>query len=375
MKKHHPVYALILAACPPLFASSLPLFQENLVSDLSNEGALTVDPALTNPWGMSFGATSPFWVSNQASNSSTLYTGGGSKIGAIDVTVPGGPTGQVFNSAGTGNFLVNGSPAAFIFDTLSGNIDAWNFGLGPMGTAKTLVSTAGAVYTGLAMGSNGTANYLYAANFTKGGGINVFDSTFTQVNATTFAGKFVDPNLPGGYAPFNIQLVGDSLYVEYAQVGANGMANRGVGLGFVDKFDTSGNLIGRLVSNGPLNAPWGVTIAPAGFGQFGGDLLVGNFGNGEINAFTVGGTFVGTLTDANGKPFVNANLWALEFRPNGGGGSNPDALYFDAGINHQMDGLFGEIAPAPEPSVYGMAGLGLVLLGGLVRIGRRSPRK
>jgi uncharacterized protein (TIGR03118 family) len=374
MKKYSPAVCTLtlLAAAQFSFASSFT--QTNLVSDLSTEGAVTVDPSLKNPWGMSFSSTSPFWISNEVGNTSTLYSGAGVQTATVKVSVPGGPTGQVNNSAGAGNFVVNGSASSFIFDTLSGTIAAWNGSLGAMGTAATLVSTPGAVYTGLALGNNGSANYLYAANFAAGGGINVFNNAFTSVSATTFAGKFIDPNLPAGYAPFNIQLIGNSLYVEYAEVSATpGGAARGAGLGYVDVFDLDGNLVQRLVGSGSLNAPWGVTLAPAGFGQFGGDLLVGNFGDGTINAFDPStGSFLGTLDDANGNPIVNSNLWAIDFRPDGGDNSNPDALYFDAGINRQADGLFGEITPTPEPSVYGTAGLGLGLLCGFMVRGRRK---
>jgi uncharacterized protein (TIGR03118 family) len=371
MEKNRVALALALAMGPSsLFATSY--VQTNLVSDLSTVGAVTVDSNSKNPWGMSFGPTTPFWISNQGSNNATLYNGAGVQVPTIKVPIPGGPTGQVFNSAPAGSFPVSttGGSAAFIFDTLSGTIAAWNGSLGLMGTANTVVTTTGAVYTGLALGNVGSSNYLYAANFTNGGGINVFNSSFSQVNSSTFAGKFVNPN-PSGYAPFNVQLVGNNLYVEYAQVGSNGMANRGAGLGFVDVYDTSGNLL-QQISGAQLNAPWGVTMAPGNFGQFSNDLLVGNFGNGEINAFDSLGNFVGTLDGANGNPIVNSNLWALDFRTNGGDNSVPNGLYFDAGINGQNDGLFGVITPAPEPGVYGSAALGLVLIGGLVLRGRRK---
>ncbi len=362
---------LFAAQVPFASGNSLPYQQTNLVSNLSSVGALTVDPNLTNPWGMSFSGGSPFWISNAGSNTSTLYSGAGVKNSAVTVTVAGNPTGQVFNSAGAGNFVVNGSASAFIFDTISGKIAAWNGSLGLMGTASVVASTGGAVYTGLALGNNGTGNFLYAANFTNGGGINVFNSSFTQVNSTTFAGKFVDPSLPAGYAPFNIQLVGNNLYVEYAEVGATpGNATRGAGLGFVGIYDQSGNFI-KQISGTQLNAPWGVTMAPAGFGQFGNDLLVGNFGNGEINAFDSMGNYVGTLDGSNGSPIVNSDLWALDFRPNGGASSNPDALYFTAGIDKQQDGLFGELTPTPEPLGYGLAGIGLIALASLRSVRRK----
>jgi uncharacterized protein (TIGR03118 family) len=345
-----------------LFASTVGFAQINLVSDVPGLAAVT-DHNLRNPWGLSFSATSPFWASNQASNTASVYTGAGVPQ-AILVTVPGGPTGQVQNSAGTGNFNVNGTAASFIFDGLNGTITAWNASLGTTGTAATMVTTPGAVYTGLAIGSNANGNVLYAANFTAGGGINVFNSSF---GAITTPGAFVDPNLPAGFAPYNIQLLNGNLYVEYAQVGGGvGNASRGAGLGFVDVFDVNGNLLQRLVSGSVLNAPWGVVFAPAGFGSFGGDLLVGNFGDGTINAFNpTTGAYIGTLDDQNGNPIVNQDLWALEFRTNGGSGSNPNALYFDAGINREVDGLFGELVPTPEPSTWALGAIGLIALAGL----------
>ncbi|MBV8895442.1 MAG: TIGR03118 family protein [Acidobacteriaceae bacterium] len=369
-------FTLLMLPCSYVFAASTAYLQTNLVSDLSTEGAVTVDTHTKNPWGMSFSTGSPFWISNQGTNSTTLYTGTGAPVSAIDVTIPGGPTGQVFNSAGGNNFPVapGGTGSAFIFDTLSGTINAWNGSLGLMGTAATVKTTAGASYTGLAITPGGSSSpTLYAANFTNGGGINVFDSNFNQLNGTTFAGKFADPSVPAGYAPFNIQLVGNSLYVEYAQVGPTGRANRGAGLGFVDQYDLSGNLLQHF-SGSEFNAPWGVALAPGNFGQFSNDLLVGNFGNGEINALDASGNFLGTLTDGNGNPIVNENLWALDFRTNGGSSSVPNGLYFDAGINGENDGLFGYLAPAPEPSVYGLATLGLTLVGGFAVARKRQVR-
>ena len=374
MRKRHVRIALtLLLALQPFSLFADTFTQTNLVSDLSTVGAVTVDSNLTNPWGISFSATSPFWISNQRSDTATLYNGVGAKT-ALTVTVPpSSPTGQVFNAAGAGNFVVNGTASSFIFDTLAGSIDGWNNVPTGNTVAADVVTTPGAVYTGLAMGNNGTANYLYASNFTTGGGINVFDSNFTQVNSTTFAGKFVDSNLPAGYAPFNIQLIGGSLYVEYAQVGSTpGNAARGAGLGIVDVYDLNGNLSDRLITGGQLNAPWGVVIAPAGFGQFSGDLLVGNFGNGTINAFDPSsGAFLGTIDGTSGSALVNNNLWALETRPNGGASSNPNAVYFSAGINGQVDGLFGEITVTPEPATYGSVALGLAMLYGLVVFKRR----
>ena len=380
---------LLLGAAPSLFATSYQTV--GLVASDATVAAqygvtLPPDPSLINPWGMSFSATSPFWVSNQGMKNSTLYSGAGVKNTMLTVAIPPtatgpqGPTGQVFNSAGTGNFVVSGTAAAFIFDTLAGTIDAWQGGLGM--TAAQVAATSGAVYTGLTLASVGTTNYLYAANFTNGGGIRVFDNTFTDVTASTFAGKFVDSNAPAGYAPYNVQVITNNntslLYVEYAQVGTGG-AVRAPGLGFVDVFDTSGNLQKTLIgTGGTLNAPWGVALAPSDFGDFSNDLLVGNFGDGLIHAYDPNsGALKGTLANG-GIDIVIPGLWGLDFRTNGGSNSVPNGLYFTAGINgptNQSAGLFGYVAPVPEPSAYGLAGLGIAgLLGFALSRGKVRAR-
>lgn len=343
---------LLLVASGSLFADSFS--QTNLVSDLSTENASFIDPNLKDPWGMSFSATSPIWVSDRATGVSTLYAGTGTPASLVVTVPPGtattGPTGQVF-AGPTTSFVLNGNPASFIFDTLGGTVDAWNGG----STATIVATTVGARYEGLALANN----MLYAANFVAGGGINVFNSSYAPV---TLSGSFTDPNLPAGYAPFNIQNVNGKLYVEYAKLAAGIPVPLPGGGGYVDAFDTNGNLLQRLVSNGPLDAPWGITMAPAGFGSFGGDLLIGNFGNGEINAFNpINGNSLGTLTDASGNPIVNSGLWAIAF---GNNSANPNALYFTAGINSGNDGLFGDIQAVPEPAAFGLAVLGILgLLG------------
>ncbi len=341
------VFVMLASALAPGLLLADAYTQINLVSDVPFL-ANTTDPDLKNPWGVAFSATSPFWISNQATGTATLYNGAGAKA-PLTVTIPagatppGGPTGQVFNG-GSGLVLGDGSSAKFIFDTLNGTIDGWNSGLGA--TAAQEVSTPGAVYTGLAIASVSSSTYVYAADST--GQIRVFDSSWNNVSGTTFAGKFVDPNLPAGFVPFNIQLIGSDLYVTFASLTSTGAANPG---GFVDAFDTSGNFIERVATGGALYAPWGVTLAPGGFGAFSNDLLIGNFGNGEILAFNpTTDAYLGTLDGVNGLPLVNGALWALETRT-GGSDVNPDALYFTAGINNEKDGLFGEIVVAtPEPA-------------------------
>lgn len=319
--------------------------QTNLVSDIPGN-ALTTDPNLKNPWGIAFSATSPFWVSDQATGKSTLYTGTGSIVPLV-VTIPAppgpppdGPTGVVFNST-TSGFQLPGPnsttvKSTFIFDTLEGTIEGWNPGsTGGSASAVVMATTPGAVYTGLAL----AAPYLYAANYGSPGRIEVFDEGFNDVTNTTFAGKFVDPNPIPGFSPFNIQVILGTLYVTYAQLTPQGTPLPG---GFVDQYDLSGDFIRRFTTMGPLNAPWGLALAPSTFGTFGGALLVGNFGDGTINAFNLGGTPLGTLTNLQGNPIVNPFLWAIAFG-NGSEGSSPNTLYFTAGINNQMDGLFGSI--------------------------------
>jgi len=355
--------SLLLAAATPLFADSYS--QVNLVSDIAGAAAHT-DPNLIDPWGLAFSSTSPFWVSNRGSGTTTLYSATGSSPRGAIVVPPGtpatGPTGQVFAGPST-SFQVNGASASFIFDTLGGTIDAWNGASGS--TASIVATTANARYEGLALANN----TLYAANFVSGGGINVFTSSYTP---TTLAGSFTDPNLPAGYAPFNIQQINGQLYIEYAKLNSNSaipVPSAGNG-GYVDVFTASGVFVQRLISNGPLDAPWGIALAPSNFSTFSNDLLVGNFGNGEINAFNpTTGAFVGTLT-ADGTTFSEPGLWALDF---GNSSANPAALYFTAGINRGTDGLFGEIEAVPEPSTTALTLLGcLTGLGCAVR--RRLAR-
>jgi uncharacterized protein (TIGR03118 family) len=337
--------ALALCFAPGMALAGPVFIQTNLVSNVPGEAALT-DPNLVNPWGVSFTPTSPFWVSDEAGNVATLYASNGT-INSRVVSVPGGPTGQVFNSAGTGNFLDGGTAASFIFATLGGSIYAWNAGNAT--TAQLEASTVGASFTGLALDNNGSGNFLYAANDTAStGGIVVFNSSFTQVVPS---GNFIDPSLPTSYEPFNIQAIGGLLYVEYT----NTADARALGSGAVSVFDANGNFVQELIGpGGQLDDPWGVVMAPSIFGAYSGDLLVGNFGNGEINAFNpTTGAYLGTLDGPGGTPLVNQDLWALAVSP-----TAPNAVYFTAGINGQTDGLFGDIVVSPEPGSVALVGLG-----------------
>jgi uncharacterized protein (TIGR03118 family) len=344
--------------------------QTNLVSDIPGL-AKTTDPDLVNPWGVSFGPTSPFWVSDNRTGVATLYNGAGDKIPLVvsvpppnGGTPPSAPTGQVFNPS-----AANFGGSHFIFATEDGTISAWT-----SGTSAVLMvdnSFSGAVYKGLAIGNTSEGSRLFATDF-HNGTINVFGTNFAPVSPS---GSFTDPNLPAGYAPFNIQNIGGKLYVTYAvQDAAKHDDVSGAGNGIVDVFDLEGNLIQRLISNGSLNSPWGMAIAPAGFGSFGNDLLVGNFGDGTINVFDpITGTFIMQLDGANGLPIVNLGLWDLTFGNGGNGGSTSD-LYFTAGIpgdGHVEDhGLFGSLAPTPtpEPTTLTLIGSGLF---GLIAYRRR----
>jgi uncharacterized protein (TIGR03118 family) len=311
--------------------------KRNLVSDLDGVARIT-DANLVNPWGLAFGPATPAWVADNGTDVSTLYSGGVRK--SIPVTLPlvvgipgGAPTGIVFN--GTGGFKLNGAPARFIFDSEAGTITAWNSGT----AAATVATTPGAIYKGLAIASKGGATMLYAANF-HAGTIDVFNDSFAPV---TVPGGFVDPNLPAGFAPFNVQEIAGRLVVAYAQQDADAEDEvAGPGLGYVDVFNANGHLLRRLISQGQLNAPWGLAIAPKHFGPFSGDLLVGNFGDGAINAYDPRtGGFRGTLRNKDGNPIKVNGLWALRFG-NGVIGT-PQALLFTAGIGDEAHGLFGEI--------------------------------
>ena len=360
--------AVLLAALSAALASSAAganrYTQHNLVSDIPGAADQT-DPNLVNPWGISMSSTSPFWISNNHSGVAAVYNGQGQPIPAaspivVRIPVPSGdtqpaaPTGQVFND--TTGFNVSGQPAMFIFATEDGTISGWS---SAADRANSIVlvdnSTLGAVYKGLAVASTNNGPMLYAANF-QAGTVDVYDANLTPVVST---GAFSDSNLPSGFAPFNIQRIGRKLYVTYAkQNEAKHDDIAGPGNGFINVFDFNGSLLGRLVSNGALNSPWGLTIAPGNFGDFSNALLVGNFGDGTINAFDpCSGEFLGNLQDNNGVALAIPGLWALNFG-NGRGAGDANTLYFTAGIpgsgNLEDHGLFGSIqvadaAPAAQP--------------------------
>jgi uncharacterized protein (TIGR03118 family) len=300
------------------------------------------DPDLVNGWGISHSPTSPWWVSDEGTDKSTLYNGNtGAKLGLV-VTVAGGPTGQVFN--GSSHFKVDAGtgPLAslFIFATETGKIYGWN-GVGT--AAIEAVATPDAIYLGLAIGSSGGANYLYAANF-HAGTVDVFNGTWGPGN---LPGTFTDPSLPEGYAPFGIQTIGDEIFVAYAKQDPDDPDEElhCEGCGYVDAFDTAGNFIERVASAGELNAPWGLAMAPSNFGKFSGDLLVGNLGDGRIHAFRRGEDGWeehGVMKGTDHTPIEIDGLWGIGFG-NGVRAGPTNTLFFAAGPDDETHGLFGSI--------------------------------
>jgi uncharacterized protein (TIGR03118 family) len=328
------LFGLLLSLAIPsgLFAQQAGYSQTNLVSNAAGVGS-TTDPQLLNPWGISILPGQDFWIANNNGGTSTLYDAQGNK-NALVVTIPGAtknpngncspgcPTGTVSN--GNGSYFGGGS---FIFDTEDGIIANWNGGTSAAVAYDN--SASGVVYKGLAL-LNST--FLLAANFNSGK-VDVYDRNFTP---TSLSGSFTDPNLPAGFAPHGIHVIGNQIYVAYAMPdAAKHDARPGAGLGQVDIFDMTGKFVTTLASGGTLNAPWGVVAAPSTFGAFANAILVGNFGDGTINAFnSATGTFLGQLTDSSNQVLVNPGLWDMVF---GGGGpsGDPNTLYLTAGGSNQ----------------------------------------
>jgi uncharacterized protein (TIGR03118 family) len=347
-----------------------------LVSDLSGV-ADHQDTHLINPWGNGFGST-PFWIGNEGTGTSTLYDGTGTAISLV-VDIPaaggaktGGPvTGVIFNtfSSSTTEFAVAaGKPASFLFCSEDGLITGWNSSVSS-GEAEVLFdnSASGAVYTGCALGGVTGAPLLYAANF-HAGTVDVFDGTLTPVHNS---GAFIDAAVPAGFAPFNVAVIGGNVYVSYAkQDAAQHSYVAGPGNGYLALFDETGKLVVTLISNGALNSPWGMAVAPSTFGPFGGALLVGNTGDGKINAYNLtNGDWLATLNDPTGAQISYPGLWSLAFG-SGARSEDPGTLYFTAGIGGGPNndpvlshGLLGSIQPIPSIPVTGIQNAGSFLAG------------
>jgi uncharacterized protein (TIGR03118 family) len=361
--------------------------QTDLASDIPGLATIT-DPNLVNTWGVANLPGSPFWISNQGTGTSSLFTVNGAtnvSPAALFPNPPGpntnfvavpppvvagfpGPTGIVANPSMS--FGIAGGPALFIFANLNGTISAWNLSninSATQNAARVVAGVGGALYTGLAI--NTTGGLLYAANGNGGGSIDVFNSSFSSV--TLGPGAFVNPNLPAGFVPFNVEDINGTVYVSYAPAGHGQQTTATAGMGLVATFTESGTFITNLVTGGPLASPWGMAIAPSDFGQFSNDLLVGNFSAADpgINAFNaMTGAFVGSIPiDLGGN--TPGGLWDLTF--GSGGSGNPNTLYFTDGINGETDGLFAALVPVPEPSTWAMLLTGFGSLGLLAARRRR----
>jgi uncharacterized protein (TIGR03118 family) len=346
---------IVLTRQTPPAAPGGSYLQTNIVSDVKGTARVT-DAQLINPWGIVSGPATPFWIADNKAGVSSLYTGTGAPFtGApTSVTIPapaggasaaGAPTGVVFNDSS--NFVVHegaaSGPSLFLFATEDGTIAGWS----PTANASGAIiaadnSAQGAVYKGLAIATADSGTQLYAANF-RDNSIDVFDGTFQPV---VKAGAFTDSTIPAGFAPFNIANLNGKLYVSYAkQDGAKHDDVAGAGNGYVDIYDPNGALISRLIARGPLDSPWGLALAPAGFGKYGNDLLVGNFGDGKINAFDpVSGKFLGSLNDQHGQTLHIDELWGLAFG-NGQYTGDANTLFFTAGTGGEKHGLFGSLQP------------------------------
>ncbi|MGA3157939.1 MAG: TIGR03118 family protein [Steroidobacteraceae bacterium] len=326
-----------------------------------------IDSNLQNPWGIAFAPGQPFWIADNNNNLSTLYSGTGeiktnAVTGSTDVGiaipasaagVPSNPTGQVYNGGG-GFMIATGmgqESALFIFDGEGGVLSGWAADSGASAVTAyddgVLNGANHAVYKGLAIATLNGAAYLYATDL-HNNKVDVFDTNFSKPAA--MQGKFQDPTMPAGFVPFGITVVQDQLYVTYAmQDAAMHDEVTGAGLGYVDVFDFSGNFVSRFASAGALNAPWGIAVVPSGFGTLGGNLLIGNFGDGHINIFSSTGTSMGALSVSNGGTVSIPGLWSLVFG-NGDADKPLNTLFYTAGFADQTDGVFGTIAPTTMPS-------------------------
>jgi uncharacterized protein (TIGR03118 family) len=343
VKRLLPILLGALIAPTLLNAQQTTYTQANLTADQAGVANHT-DAQLSNPWGIAFIPGDVFWIANNNGGTSTTYDATGVKqtittgipVAANNPCNPGCPTGIIANTTAT-----DFAGATFVFDTEDGVIASWN------GTATATIavdnSGAGAVYKGLALVHNSQGDFLLAANF-RSGQIEVYDHNFHA--ATLSGGTFTDPNLPAGYAPHGVHVVGTDVFVAYAaQDAPKHDPMIGAGLGIVDQFSDEGLFAKRIVTGGALNAPWGIVRAPATFGKFSNNLLIGNFGDGMINAYDDSGASQGQVVDSKSAPIVNPGLWDLVFGT--GGTGDPSTLYFTAGGATQTHGLFGTLVPTP----------------------------
>jgi uncharacterized protein (TIGR03118 family) len=332
------VIAALIATVPLQAAAGNSYTVTPLVSDVPGAAPVT-DPDLVNAWGLTASSTSPWWVADNGTSVSTLYNGAGAKQSlTVSVGTDSGPTGTVFNTLGSGFTVTNGTASGssrFIFDGEDGVIRGWSPTVDPTHALVGAMGDPGAIFKGLAIADG----KLFASDF-HNNEVAVFDSNWNIVD------RFTDTGLPSGYAPFGIQAINGHIFVTFAKQDAGAEDEvAGQGRGFVDEFDTSGNLVARVAQHGQLNAPWGLAQAPSDFGRFSGDLLVGNFGDGQINAYALGAngryTHQGELRE-NGQQLTIDGLWALEFG-NGANAGHTNELFFTAGPSDESHGLFGKI--------------------------------
>ena len=326
-----------------------------IISDIAIAGATpTIDAGFVDPWGISGGNT--LWINTNVTGFSYLSSVAG-VLGSFKAIVPpasgtgtGSPTGTIQNTTASGFVLSNGTKASFLFATLDGTISGWNSATSATGNHALIAvnnNSANAVYTDMALVTNATGSFVLVPNFGAGAKVEIYNTSF---GAATLAGSFTDPNIPAGYAPYAIKVIGTQVFVTYMKrttppfaAGAGTYQEiLGPNTGFVSVFDVNGNYVARVVTGGNLNAPWGVTIAPASFGIYGGDLLVGNFGDGRITAYNpTTFAYLGTLADNTGKPIAYPGLWEIFVSTSTA--ALPNSIYFDAGTNGETHGLFGVI--------------------------------
>ena len=341
--------ALATGAAGKGYGTSLGSFKtHNLVSDQAGKADVQ-DKSLVNAWGLSFGTKpgTPAWIADNGTDVSTLYQGdvGMTPVMKVPLTVkiPGGaPTGTVFN--GSKSFVVKAggkkSPANFLFSSEAGKITAWSQNVPPLTTAQTVGSVHDAIFKGLAIANTSKGPQLYATDF-HNNKVDVWDGNFKRVQKK---GAFRDKKLPKGYAPFGIDAINGDIVVTYAKQDAKAEDDvSGAGHGFVDVYSKGGKLLDRFAKRGPLDSPWGIAMAPKGFSGAGGDMLIGNFGDGKINVYSKSGAFLGPMKNSMGNPIKIDGLWALEFG-NGVIGT-PKTLLFTAGPKDESHGLFGDIKP------------------------------